>query len=168
MGHWRWTRYVAAASVLIVFGFLAGRAFNPSIDVDRLQKQWVATVQPQMEANITSSVVKTLRPEIVNEYAAMQDALSDQINVQLTAYAEQTIMRNDLQTYRLLTELIEAIESAQVQNQQWALTAMAELESQRLKDQQAVQNQVAVLAAYTDNEFSRTQKAIQALSIEKN
>lgn len=161
-----WRRYVgyaAAACVLIVAGFLAGQVLRPSIDMDALAQQWAASVQPQMEANITASVVETLRPEIVGEYAAMQDALSDQINMQLTAYAEQTVLHNDYQTYRLLTELIKSIQVAQVQNQQWALSAMQELEEQRLLDQQQMRSELATFAVYTDDQLQQTQRKLQDL-----
>lgn len=161
-----WRRYVgyaAAACVLIVAGFLAGQGMRPTMDMDALAQQWAASVQPQLEANITASVVETLRPEIVGEYAAMQDALSDQINSQLTAYAEQTVLRNDYQTYRLLTELIKSIQAAQVQNQQWALSAMQELEEQRLLDQQQMRSELATFAVYTDDQLQRTQQKLQEL-----
>lgn len=167
-GLWRYVGYAAAACVLIAAGFLAGRGMHPSLDVESLQQQWLASTRPEMENRITAEVLSSLQSDMKTEYAKLQNALSDQIGIGLQTYAEQTVMRNDLQTYRLLTELIEAIESAQVENQQWALSAMAELESQRLQDQQAVQDQVAVLAAYTGNELFRTQRAIQALSAEKN
>ena len=166
--HRGWLRFAIAASVLIVMGFLAGMAFRPSVDIEQLQQQWAASIQPQLEKQITDSVVQSLRPGIVDEYVKLQKALSEQISNELTTYTEQTVMRNDLQTYRLLNELIQAIESAQVKNQEWAITAMAELEKQRFLDQEAFQNQVAVLAAYTGNELFRTQKAIEALSAEQN
>jgi hypothetical protein len=163
-----WLRFAIAASILVVMGFLAGQAFRPSVDFEQLQQQWATSIQPQLEKQITASVVQSLRPGIFEEYTKLQTALSEQISDELKTYAEQTVMRNDLQTYRLLTELIEAIETAQVKNQQWALTAMAELENQRLQDQEAFQNQVAVLAAYTGSELFRTQQAIEALSSEEN
>ena len=166
--RWRLVGYAAAACVFIAAGFLAGRGLRPSVDVDQLQQQWAATVQPQMENRITASVVRSLQPGIVEEYDKLQNALSDQINLGLKVYAEQTVAHNETRIYQLLTGLIDAIETAQVQNQQWTLSAMAELENQRLLDQEAFQNQVEVLAAYTGNELFRTQKAIELLSAKQN
>jgi len=162
-GRWRWPKLAAAACVLIAAGFMAGQALRPSIDMDALARQWAASAQPRMEENITASVIETLRPEIVGEYAAMQDALSDQITLQLTAYAEQTVLRNDYQTYRLLSELIKAIQAAQVRNQQWALSTMQELDQQRLLDQQQVRSELATFAIYADGQLEQTQKKLQEI-----
>ena len=118
----------------------------------------------QMQNRITASVVDTLRPEIVGEYARMQDVLSEQITLQLTDYAEQTVVRNDLQTYSLLSQLIEAIQAAQEQNQQWALSAMAALEQQRLVDQEQVRSDLVSFAVYTDKELQRTRQELESLS----
>lgn len=153
--RWRWLGYAAAACVLIVSGFLAGRGQGSSVGAEELA---------QMQNRITASVVDTLRPEIVGEYAKMQNALSDQITLQLTDYAEQTVLRNDLQTYSLLTQLIEAIQAAQARNQQWALSAMQELEAQRLQDQQQVRSELAAFAAYTGSELQRTRQELESLS----
>ncbi|MHC4291368.1 MAG: anti-sigma factor [Planctomycetota bacterium] len=162
--RWRLAGYAAAACIFIAAGFLAGRGLQPSLDIDQLQQQWAATVQPQMEDRITASVVRSLQPEIVEEYGKLQDALSDQINLELKVYAEQTVTHNDTRIYQLLTGLIDAIETAQVQNQQWTLSAMAELENQQLRDKEEVYNQFATFAVYTGNELLRTQQKLEALS----
>lgn len=164
--RWRWLGYAAAACVLLAAGFLVGRGLRPSVDMNELQQQWAATVQPQVEARVTESVLASLRPDIVNEYAKMQDTLSDQITTELKTYAEETVKYNDVQTYHLLSRLIEAIETAQLQNQQWALSAMKELDDQRLLDQQQVRSELAAFAAYTDNELLRTRKDLETLSTE--
>lgn len=153
--RWRWVGYAAAACVLLASGFLAGRGRGSSVGADELA---------QIEDRITASVVDTLRPQIVGEYAKMQDALSEQITLQLTDYAEQTVMRNDLQTYSLLSQLIGAIQTAQAQNQQWAVSAMTELEQQRLLDQEQMRSELATFAVYTDNELQRTRQQLENLT----
>ncbi|MHC4553456.1 MAG: anti-sigma factor [Planctomycetota bacterium] len=168
LNRWRLAGCAAAACILIVAGFLAGRGQRPALDVDQLQQQWAAAIQPQMEKQVTASVLQSLRPGVVAEYAKMQDALSDQISLQLKAYAEETVAHNDVQIYQLLTGLIEAIEAAQIENQQWALSAMSELEGQRLRDQEVVHSQFVALAAYTGNELLRTQQEIEALASKQN
>lgn len=164
----RWTRYAAAASILILVGFLTGHAFKPSVDIDRLQQQWAAAIQPQMEDRITTAVVNSLQADIVGEYSKLQSVLSEQLTAELQAYAEQTVIRNDLQTYRLLTELIDAIETAQEQDRQWALTAISELEKQRLMDNQQVRKDLAALVVYTDNELNRTRQELENLTTKEN
>jgi hypothetical protein len=163
-GRFVWARYAAAACVLIAAGFLAGRGLRPSPDMAQLQRQWAAAVIPQMERQVTESVLHSLRTEVVGQYAKMEEALSGQIGSQLKVYAEQTVVRNDIQTYRLLTELIESIQQAQSQNQQWVLSAMTKLEQCRLEDQEKMRTQFATFAVYTDNELTRTQEQLKALA----
>ncbi len=159
-----WMRYAAAACILIIAGFLAGRLSHPELDTANLRRELVASLRPQMETQITESVLQSLRPDIVGEYARMQDNLSKQIASELKTYAEQTIVRNDVQTYRLLAELIDAIQKAQSQNQQWVLSAMGKLEQCRLEDQEKMRTQFATFAIYTDNELTRTQEQLKALA----
>jgi hypothetical protein len=155
-GRFLWVRYAAAACVLIAAGFLAGRGLRPSPDIAQLQQQ--------MERRVAESVLQSLRTDVAGQYTKMEDNLAGQISSGLKTYAEQTVVRNDIQTYRLLAELIDSIRTAQSQNQQWVLSAMNTLEQSRLKDQEKMRTQFATFAVYTDNELMRTQKQLKVLS----
>ena len=159
-----WLWYAAAACILIAFSFLVGRLSGSGVDTVKLQQELAASLRPQIENQVTESVVQSLRKEVVGQYAKMQDNLANQISSELKTYAEQTVVRNDIQTYRLLTELIEAIQTAQSQNQQWVLSAMDTLEKSRLQDQEQMRSEFATFAIYADNELTRTQEQLKALS----
>ena len=159
-----WPCYAAAACILIAISFLVGRLSSPAIDTAKLQQELAASLRPQIETQVAESVVQSLRKEVVGQYAKMQDNIAGQISTELKAYAEQTVVRNDIQTYRLLTELIEAIQTSQSQNQQWVLSAMDTLEKCRLEDQKKMRTEFANFAVYTGNELTRTQEQLKALS----
>lgn len=159
-----WSYYVAAACLLIVAGFLVGRLSSSTFDTAKLQQELAEILRPQIEKQITESVVQSLRKEVISQYAKMQDNLAGQISSELKTYTEQTVVRNDIQTYRLLAELIDAIQTAQSQNQQWVLSAMDTLEKYRLEEQEKMRTDFANFAVYTGNELSRTQEQIKALS----
>jgi predicted anti-sigma-YlaC factor YlaD len=159
-----WLCYAAAACILITISFLVGRLSSPAIDTAKLQQELAASLRPQIENQVTASVVQSLRKEVVGQYAKMQDNIAGQISTELKAYAEQTVVRNDIQTYRLLAELIDAIKTSQSQNQQWVLSAMDTLEKCRLKDQTKMRSEFADFAVYTGNELTRTQEQLKMLS----
>lgn len=157
----RW--YAAAACILIAVSFLVGRLSDSSIDTAKLQQELAASLRPQIENQVTESVVQSLRKEVVSQYAKMQDNLANQISSELKTYAQQTVIRNDIQTYSLLAELIKAIQTAQSQNQQWVMSAMDTLEKSRLEDQEKMRSEFATFAVYTGSELTRTQEQLKAL-----
>lgn len=165
--RWHIIGYFAAACVLITTGFMAGRGFGSSMDVEVLRQQIAESIQPQIEDCVTASVLNTLETSIPEEYSKVKTALSDQIATGLEDYTKQVVMRNDIQTYRLLAELIDAIQTAQVQNREWALTAMGALEEQRLLEQEQVRSEMAAFVVYTDQELDRTRRELQNLATNK-
>ena len=143
-----WMRYAAAAAILIIAGFLAGRLSTPSVDQER----------------VVSAVLDQLRPDLAQGFAQLKEDVSADMTDQFQTYARETLAASNYQTNQQLQELIDAIAKAQVQERQWVYSALDQIERNRIQDQYQMRQGLAAFAALTGDELEKTQQKIDSLA----
>lgn len=154
-----WMRNAAAAAILIIAGFLAGRLSTPAVDTEQL----AASLQPVMQERIIPAVLEQLRPDLAQGFDRFQEDVSTRMTDQLQTCARQTLAASNYQTNQRLQELIDAIAQAQVQDRQWVLSALDQIERNRIRDQLAMREGLAAFAVLTGDELAKTQQKIDSL-----
>lgn len=156
-----WVHNAAAAVILIAAGFLAGRLSRPVVDTEQL----AASLQPVLRERVLGAVLEQLRPEVSQEFRQLKEDVSAQMTEALQDYAGQTLALSNMQTNQRLEELIEAIQQAQIQDRRWVLSALDQIEQNRLQDQMKLREGLAVFAAATGDELARTHQKIDNLML---
>lgn len=149
----------AAAGLLILAGFFAGRLAGPPVDSQQLFAEWEAQYAPALKEDAALEAAERLQRDL----AAGYDALSDQFRTEIQRCATETMAAGSLRTEHLLVELIEAIEQAQARDRQWVVSALGRMERNRLEDQAAMQNHLQTFAVITGDELARTRLQIEFL-----
>jgi hypothetical protein len=139
----------AAAVILIAAGFLAGRLSRPAVD-------------PQQ---VIGAVLEQLRPELTQEFLTLREEVAAKMTEELQTAAGQTLALSNWQTNQRLEELIEAIQQAQMQDRQWVLSALGQIEQNRIRDQMKMQEGLAAFAVLTGDELARTHQKIDNLVV---
>jgi len=163
----RWAaRWTAAAVLLIFAGYAVGRvtvAAPP--DVEQLQLSLATSLEPAIRQNVIRELNRDWRLALAGSYLRLKDELSDQFHRELNAYAVHTFAASNAVTNELLTELIDAINTAQAQDRRWVAAAIEQIEWNRLWDKSQFINDLETLAAETDNELLRTRQDLAQLLV---
>ena len=149
-------RFAAAAALLIVAGYAAGRASAPRApDMEELRTA--------LEPAIRRSVITQLRDDLQLGLATCYERLSDELGAQqsqdMARLATQILMASSSVTNKLLAELIESVDTAQRQERQRFAAAIEQIELERLRDDA----QIASFAVRTDDELERTKQGVAQL-----
>jgi hypothetical protein len=143
---------LAAAVVLIAAGVVAARlSAPPPIDVEELRADLEASLKSSLEPAIRRSVLDEADRRWQSVFAAgcaqLKDELGQQVRRDLTQFAAQSLTASGVQTQRQLSELIQLIEAARIQDRRNVEAALEHIESQ-------FGNGLVTLAAHT-NELQR-------------
>jgi anti-sigma factor RsiW len=163
-------RWTAAAVLLIFAGYAVGRVtIAPPPDVEQLHQaletSLKSTLEPAIRQNVAEQLGRDWRLALAGSYLRLKDELSDQFRRELNAYALHTLATSNAVTNELLTELIEAINTAQAQDRRWVAAALEQTELNRLRDKSQLINGLETLAAETDNELLRTKQDLAHLLV---
>jgi len=151
---------VAAAAVLLIAAGYAGRlSVPPPPDAEQLQ----ATLEPAIRRALLAEMKNYLQLGLTNSYAQLRDELAEQYRRDLSQVAAQTLVASGAVTNRLLEDLIESINVAQIQDRQWMAAALEQIESNRLQDQSQLSNAFVSFAVRTEDELLRTQQNMAQL-----
>ena len=159
----RITRFAAAALLLIVAGYTVGRstASQPA-DVEQLRYDLETSLKSSLEPAIHKKVVEDLNQQwqlaLVHSYVQLRGELNQQFRNEMNEFAVQTLAASSTVTNQLLTELIDAISTAQRQDRRWTLAAMEQIELNRLRDNALLKNDFATFAVYTEDNLQRTRE----------
>jgi tellurite resistance protein len=150
---------VAAAAVLLIAAGYAGRLSVPPPDAEQLQ----ATLEPAIRQALLAEMKDYLQLGLTNSYAQLRDELSEQFRRDLGQVATQTLVASGAVTNRLLEDLIESINAAQIQDRQWMTAALEQIESNRLQDQSQLSNALVSFAVRTEDELLRNRQNMAEL-----
>ena len=157
---WKWlmatgsfTKVAAAAVLLIIAGYAAGRLSAPrGPDAEQLQ----AALEPAIRERLLDEMRQYLQLGLASCYARLKDDLSQQYRSDLNQFAAQTLAASGVVTNQLLEELIESINAAQTQDRQWVTAALEQIELNRLQDRDQLSSALAGFAVRTEDELLRT------------
>ncbi|MHC4425486.1 MAG: hypothetical protein ACYSYV_05245 [Planctomycetota bacterium] len=159
------TKFAAAAVLLILAGYATGRLSAPQPpDMEQLQ----TALEPAIRENLLEQTKDYLRLGLANSYIQLRDELSQQHRQDMSRFAIQTLAASNAVTNELLTELIESINAAQIQDRQWVTAAIEQIEWNRLQDKNQLATGLETLALRTGDELERTkQDMVQLLAYTK-
>ena len=104
------TKVAAAAVLLIIAGYAAGRLTSPRPpDIEQLQ----AALEPAIRNQLLDEMKQYLQLGLTNSYVQLKDDLTQQYRRDLSRFAAQTVLASGAVTNQLLEELIESINTAQ-------------------------------------------------------
>lgn len=163
----RWAiRWTAAAVLLIFAGYAVGRVTVASPpDVEQLRTSLEASLEPAIRQNVIRELNRDWRLALAGSYLRLKDELGEQFHRELNAYALHTLAASNSLTNELLTELIDAINTAQAQDRHWVAAAIEQIEWNRLRDKSQFINGLEMLAAETGDELLRTRQDFAKLLV---
>lgn len=126
------TKIAAAAVLLIAVGFVFGRFTDSRYpDIEELNRDWQLA--------------------LANSNIQLKDELNEQFRGDLQEFASQTLFVSNLVTNELLSQLISAIDTSQIQDRRWIAAALGQIELNRVRD-------LTDFAVVTQNELQRTKQ----------
>ena len=147
----------AAAALLIVAGaagYVGGRFSPPPQNIQQLQ----AALEPAIHKNLLEDMSHYWQVGLANSYIRLKDELSEQYRRDLNQSALRTLAASGTATNELLKDLIQAINTANLEDRRWVTAALHQIESDRLKDKTQLANGLEALAVQTDDELKRTRQ----------
>ncbi len=154
------TKVAAAAVLLIIAGYAAGRLSAPrGPDAEQLQ----AALEPAIRRNLFDEMEQYWQLALTSSYAQLKNELSQQYRSDLNQFAAYTLAASGAATNQLLEELIESINTAQTQDRQWVAAAFEQIELNRLRDNAQLSNAFATFAVRTEDELLRTKQDMAQL-----
>jgi len=149
------TKFAAAAVLLIVAGYVAGRFSVPRPpDIKQLQ----AAIEPAIRQNLLDQMEQYQQLSLASNYVRLKDELSQQYRRDLDRFALQTLAASNAVTNQLLTELVQSINAAQTQDFHRIAAALEQIELNRLQDKTQLTNGLETLAYQTEGELQRTRQ----------
>ncbi|MHC4535917.1 MAG: hypothetical protein ACYS6K_18360 [Planctomycetota bacterium] len=152
------TKVAAAAILLIMAGYATGRLLSPKPpDIEQLR----IALEPAIRQNILDEMKQYWQLGLTASYAQLKDDLSQQYQRDLNQIAAYTLAASGVATNQLLEELIETINTAQIQDRQWVAAALGEIELNNAQ----LSNAFVTFAVQTEDELLRNrQNMAQILS----
>jgi len=152
------TKFAAAAVLLIMAGYATGRLLSPKpVDIEQLR----VALEPAIRQNILDEMKQYWQLGLTASYAQLKDDLSQQYRRDLNQFAAYTLAASGAATNQLLEELIESINTAQIQDRQWVAAALGEIELNNAQ----LSNAFVTFAVQTEDELLRNrQNLAQILS----
>ena len=154
------TKVAAAAVLLIIAGYAAGRLSAPrGPDAEQLQ----AALEPAIRQNLLDEMKQYWQLALTSSYVQLKDDLTQQYRRDLNRFAIQTLAASNAVTNELLTELIESINVAQTEDRQWVAAALEQIELNRRQDNAQLSNAFVTFAVQTEDELLRTRQNMAQL-----
>ncbi|MHC4681026.1 MAG: hypothetical protein ACYTEK_20290, partial [Planctomycetota bacterium] len=145
----------AAAVVLIAAGYTIGRWSAPRpLDMEQIQ----AAIEPAIRQNLLDETRQYVQLSLANGYLRVKDELSEQYRQDLSRVAIQTLTASNTITNELLTQLVESINTAQIQERQRFAAALEQIALNQLRDRNQWSSAFATFAVQTEDELMRTKQ----------
>jgi hypothetical protein len=154
------TRLAAAAAVLVLLGYTAGRMSAPKpMDLDQIREALAPSVAAAIEPVIRKRVVEDIRHDyqlaLAGTYVRVKEELKEQYRNDLNRFAIQTLAASNAATNELLTQLVQSIDTAKAQDLRRIAQALSEIEMNRVQDKTQLASGLQTLAYRTDDKFSQ-------------
>lgn len=148
-------KFAAAAVILIATGYVIGLLSAPKTpDIEQLQ----AALEPAIRRNLLQEMTQYWQVGLAGSYAQLKDELQQQYRRDLTNFAIQTLAASSAVTNQRLEELIDSINTAQMQDRRWFASALGQIERNRLQDKTQLAAGLETLALQTEDELQRTRQ----------
>ncbi len=152
------TKVAAAAVLLIIAGYAAGRLSAPrGPDAEQLR----TVLEPAIRSRLLGEMKQYWQLALTSSYAQLKNELSQQYRSDLNQFAAYTLAASGAATNQLLEELIESINTAQTHDRQWVSAAFEQIELNRLRDNAQLSNAFASFAVQTEDELERLRSYTQ-------
>jgi DNA primase len=163
-------RLAAAAAVFVLLGYTAGRLSTPkpmSLDQirDALTPSVAAAIEPAVREGL-EDVRHEYQLALAATYVHVKEELTDQYRSDLNRFAVQTLAASNAVTNELLTQLVQAIDTAKAQDLRRITRALYEIEMNRVQDKTQLASGLQTLAYRTEDELSRTKREIAQLLVD--
>jgi hypothetical protein len=164
-------RLAAAAAILVVAGYAVGRLSAPKpMSLDQLREALTPSVAAAIEPALRRKVVGEIRQDyqaaLAGTYVRVKEELTEQYRNDLNRYAMQTLAASNAVTNELLTQLVRSIDTAKNQDLHRIAQALSEIEMNRVQDKTQLASGLQTLASRTEDELSRTKRAIAQLLVD--
>lgn len=143
----------AAAAVLLIFtGFITGRLSSPKIlGFEQLQGTLEASLKSSLEPVIRQDLLEQMNqhwePVFVESCVRFKEQLHQQVQRDLSEFAAQTLAASRTLTEQHLIEFIKLIEAARMRDRLRVVTALEQIELNRLQDKNQFRNGLQLLTA---------------------
>ncbi len=155
------TKVAAAAVLLITAGYAAGRLLSPKPpDIEQLQ----AALEPAIRSKLVDEMKQYWQLSLTASYAQLKEDLGQQYRHDLNQFAAYTLAASGAATNQLLEELINSINTAQMQDRQWVAAAIGEIELNNAQ----LSNAFATFAVQTEQNMARIMSYTQQDSLVPN
>ncbi len=159
------TKVAAAAVLLITAGYATGRLLSPKTpDIEQIR----TVLEPAIRSQLVDEMRQYWQLALASSYAQLKEDFTQQYRRDLTQIASYTLAASGAATNQLLEELIESINTAQIQDRQWVVAALGEIELNRLQDNAQLSNALATFAAQTEQNMERILSYTQPSSLIPN
>jgi hypothetical protein len=124
-----------------------------------------AAIEPAIRQNLLNETRQYVQLSLASGFLQVKDELSEQYQQELNRAAVQTLAASNTVTNELLTELLDAIQAAQIQDRRRVAAALEQIELNRLRDRNQLSSAFETLAVRTEDELMQTKKDVaQVLS----
>jgi hypothetical protein len=143
---------IAATIILsISIGYAAGRLSTPKQpDIQQIRSE----LEPAIREQLLQDVTQYVQLGITSGYMQVKEELIEQSRLDLNQAALEILNTSGAMTNKLLEELINSIEDAQVQDRQWVVAAIQKIEQNRLEDKNQLGNAFVNFASRTDENMA--------------
>ncbi len=160
-----WSRFAAAAAVLLFAGYAFGRLSAPRPpDLDQLREALAPSLAASLEPAIRERLVQDLRQQyqlaLAGTYVRVKEELTEQYRDDLNRFAVQTLAASNAVTNELLTQLIQSMDTAKAQDLRRIAQALYQIEHNRVQDKTQLASGLQTLAYHTENELTRTRRQV--------
>jgi hypothetical protein len=154
------TKVAAAAVLLIVVGYAAGRLSAPQPPD---AKQLCAVIEPAIRNQLLDDMKQYLQLGLANSYIRLKDDITEQYHRDLNQLAANIVTASGTVTNQLLEELIESIYTAQTQERQRVAAALEQIELNRRQENAQLSNALVNFAVQYEDQLTRTQQDMEQL-----
>jgi hypothetical protein len=164
-------RLAAAAAVLVLAGYAAGRLSAPepmSLEQlhDALAPSLAASIEPAIRERLIEDMRRQYQLALANTYVHLKEELTQQYREDLNRYAMQTLAASNAVTNELLAGLMQTIDTAKAQDLRRIAQTLYEIERNRVQDKEQLASGLQTLAYRTEGELARTKRQIAQLLID--
>jgi hypothetical protein len=161
-------KVAAAAAALILMGYAVGRLSAPQPpDLEQLRRALTpsvaADIEPALRERLIGEMQQRYQLALAGTYVRVKEELTEQYRNDLNRFAVQTLAASNAATNDLLTQLVQAMDTAKAQDLRRIAQVLYQIESNRMQDRTQLASGLQTLAYRTENELTRTRQEVAQL-----
>jgi len=155
-------KLAAAAVLLIALGYgiallTAPRTLNAE-QLHALEVSLKSSLEPAIRQELVQEMTQYWQVSLAGSFAQFKDEIQQQYRQDLTGFAIQTLAATNAVTNQRLERLVNAINTAQMEDRRWTVAAIEQMEFNRLQDKNQLATGLETLALQTGDELMRTKQ----------